>query len=260
MRIKKEKVISVYNKDVAKTGRYIYTDIRRLSARLATKRQTDEIVNTILLKIGRNKKILDVGCGDGTFTLELLKKVSPKKIVGFDNSKMGIKFAQEKVKKGKLRKIKFFQASIYDIDKKIKKGEFDVAIIRGVLHHLYEPKKAIESVTKVVDKVVVLECNGYNPILKVIEKVSPYHIEHEEKSYFPPLINKWFKKNGFFVKKQNYCVIIPYFCNKKFAQFLQTVQPFFERLPFVSMFYCGDVLLYYEKNQLKKTGNLKTKF
>lgn len=249
MKLKKEKNIEVYNADVVQTGKYIYTDFRHVSAKIATERQTEEIVETILTKIGKNKRILDVGCGDGTFTLELLKKVSPKKIVGIDYAKFAIQAAKNKVIKKGIKNIQFLQCNIYNIDKRVKKGDFDVVIIRGVLHHLYEPKVAINSIAKIVDKIIVLECNGYNPILKLIEKISPYHREHEEKSYFPPSLNKWFKDNGFQVNKQEYCVIVPYFCNKYLAKLLYKIQPFFESIKIVSKLYCGSILFYYEKTR-----------
>ena len=37
----------------------------------------------------------------------------------------------------------------------------------------------------------VIEPNGYNPVLKVLEKVSRYHIEHEERSFFPATLHAW---------------------------------------------------------------------
>jgi hypothetical protein len=47
----------------------------------------------------------------------------------------------------------------------------------------YQIEKAIQIICNIADEIIVAEPNGYNPVLKIMEKVSPYHIQHEEKSY-----------------------------------------------------------------------------
>jgi len=140
-KITKEKSINVYNQDVKKLGRYEYTGDDRYSAVTAGKKQSEEILKSI--KSQRLKKpfrILDVGSGDGTYTFELYEKLRPKFIVGFDFAKGGVGIARKRVRKKDVRKIRFINSSIYSVDKKIKE-KFDVAVIRGVLHHLYYPEK-----------------------------------------------------------------------------------------------------------------------
>lgn len=242
-----EKNIKVFEKDVKAGGKYQYTDFDKYSAYIATKRQSIEIIRLLKDIYKKNFTILDVGCGDGTFTFEIYDEIKPKRIVGFDNAKLAVQAAQKRVKSKDKAKISFKVCNIYDVDKVFAKEKFDVAVVRGVLHHLYEPEKAIQALCKVSNNIIVLEPNGYNPILKVIEKTSPYHIEHEEKSYWPPRLNQWFVRQHFNVKEQQFFSIVPYFCPDIVARSLKAIEPFMESIPFIKRFYAGTNIIFYER-------------
>ena len=141
----------------------------------------------------------------------------------------------------------FEVGTIHDVNKHYRKDQFDVILIRGVLHHLSEPEGAIEAVSLIGRSVVVLEPNGYNPILKVIEKVSPYRRRHEEKSYWPPLLKAWFTKRGYAVVEQTYFCVVPHFCPAPMARALSYMEPFFERVPYIHKLYCGVHLTLYKR-------------
>ena len=248
MRNKREKNVSEFNKDVRKLGTYAYTNPKIYSARVVAEKQSCEIMRMVRQyspkKTGMT--ILDIGSGDGTYTFELLEYFKPKKIVGFDYAEEGIKLANKRIKKIHRSKIKFIQCSIYDIKKHIKE-HFDVAVIRGVLHHLYEPEKGIAAISSLADVVIVAEPNGYCIPLKIIEKVSPYHRKHEEKSYWPPTLNHWFENNGFRVKKQYFYCIVPIFCIESVARILFAAEPYLESIPFLNRIYCSTNMVVYEK-------------
>lgn len=245
MDIKREKNITIFKADVRKGGGYIYTDDKNYSALMANKKQTDEIVNLILHSFPEGIKIMDIGCGDGKYTLELFKALKPKFILGIDPAEEAIKVAKKRINKENKNKIQFRVANIYNLEN-IAKG-YQLVVLRGVLHHLYQPKKAIKMISQYFDNVVVLEPNGYNPILKVIEKTSPYHRQHEEKSYPPPLLNKWFEDNGYRRVKQNFFGIVPYFCPDKIADLLKFLEVFFENTPLLKNIVCGSNLILYKK-------------
>jgi len=244
---KKEKNISEFNKDVKKSGRYVYTNFQEYSFFRATKRQTNEL-NALLRKISKKKiKILDVGCGDGTFTIEMYKRNNIKNIVGFDSAGDAIKIARRGLDKSLKNNIKFLQGDVYNAHKMFKNNSFDVIIIRGVLHHLYQPKKAIKSLSLISSRIIIIEPNGYNPLLKIIEKVSRYHRRHEEKSYLPPTLNSWFKENGYLLKEQYFFSIVPYFAPKALVKVLEAIEPLIESIPILNTFLCGTNLAYYAK-------------
>lgn len=248
MQLKKEKNVDVFNKDVKKLGGYAYTNKNIYSARVASIKQSTEIIRMVEQFCGKKKNIsiLDIGSGDGTYTFELLEKLNPKMIVGFDYAKDGVEIAKNRIKKKDNGRIKFIECSIYDADKKIK-NKFDVAVIRGVLHHLYHPEKGIDAISKLANLIIIAEPNGYSPIMKIIEKVSPYHRRHEEKSYWPPTLNSWFEKNGFKVRKQYFCGAVPFFFYEPLARILKTIEPLIEDIPYLNRIYCGTNLVVYEK-------------
>ena len=248
MTVKPEKNVSEFNKDVRKFGTYAYTNPDIYSARVVAKKQSYEIMRMVRRyspkKTGMT--ILDIGSGDGTYTFELFEHFKPKKIVGFDYAEDGVNLANKRIRKKHGSKIRFIQCSIYDVKKHIKE-HFDVAVIRGVLHHLYEPQKGIEAISSLADTVIAAEPNGYCIPLKIIEKVSLYHRQHEEKSYWPPMLNRWFENNGFRVKKQYFYCIVPIFCNETVARILHAAEPYLEPIPFLNRIYCSTNMVVYEK-------------
>lgn len=245
MKLKKRENIGFFNNDISDIGSYVYSNRNIYSALIATERQSYEIVRIINKYFGSNIKILDIGCGDGSFTFDLYRTVKPKQITGFDLAKNAINIARKKIKN---KSVVFKICDIYDIDKKFGKEKYDLAIARGVLHHIHNPEIAIKNISKVVSKIIVLEPNGYCSMLKVIEKISKYHIEHEEKSYFPPLLNKWFIKQGFEVTEQKFVGLVPYFFPEKIARILKKIEPFIENIPVISKFCVGTNVVFFEKS------------
>ena len=247
MKTKKEKNVSEFDKDVRKLGRYEYTGIEKYSTITASKKQSEEILKSIRsLRLKKPFTILDVGSGDGTYTFELFEALGPKKILGFDYAKEGVEVARKRIKKKDRNKIKFIESSIYDVNKKIEE-KFDVAVIRGVLHHLYQPQRGIKAVCKLTDLIVVADPSGYCPPLKIVEKISPYHRKHEEKSYWPPTLNSWFEKNGFRVRKQYFFGPVPYFFPETPARLIKKIEPYIENIPYLNRIYCATNLVIYER-------------
>ena len=245
-KVKKEK-INIYDQDVNRFGEYIYNKKDSYSSVVARQRQFDEILKTLNLFFDQNIAILDVGCGDGTFTIKIFDSFKPRNIFGVDYSKKGIDVATKKVKKTQKKRIKFKYIDIYEIDKKIKKYKYDVALLSGVLHHLDRAEVIVYKLSKVVDNIIVIEPNGYNPILKIIENVSSYHIIHNEKSYLPPTLDKWFIKRGYKVKRKKYFGLVPYFCIEIIAKILKKIEPIIENIPIVKNILCGSSVIFYSK-------------
>jgi ubiquinone/menaquinone biosynthesis C-methylase UbiE len=240
------KTREVYNHDVIANGGYLYTGKSVYSACVATQKQTDEIHRLIRKFFKPPLRILDMGCGDGTYTLQMLQAIRPKEIVGFDIAEEAIAIATERIPKG-AKNISFTAGDAYRMSKKYKQGQFDLGVFRGVLHHMEQPQKAIAEVAKIMDWVLVLEPNGFNPVLKVIEKISPYHKNHGEKSYWPPTLDRWFTDAGYRVASKKYFSIVPYFCPKILVHLLKLVEPVLERIPLLNRFYCGGILVLYRK-------------
>lgn len=229
----KEKNVGKFNQDVLSHGGYVYTSQGRLSSRLANQRLTDAIRELCPLK---GKNLADLGCGDGTYTFELWRQ-GPRSLLGIDGSKNAVLGAKKKAAALGLKKIRFQTMDIYDSGK--LKGRFDVAIVRGLLHHLYDPKKAVKALSQTAGVIVVAEPNGYNPVLKLLERFSRYHIEHEEKSYFSSTWDAWFAEAGGQVTEGGYRGLVPFFCPDWMAQILKFIEPVIERTPLLNRLMCA---------------------
>ncbi len=246
-----EKSVNEYNNDASKHGGYIYS-LNRHSSKIATKRQTDEIIYLIKKYFFQKKiKILDLGCGDGEFTMKIYNQIKPDLVLGIDNSKKGIEIATKKSKNEDKKRIKFEVANVYNLAK-YKHYGFDLVVIRGVIHHLYKPRQVIKELNKISDYVLILEPNGYNLILKIIENTSEYHKRHEEKSYFPFQINSWFSKNGYAVVEQKIFGLVPYFCGESLANFLKLIEPLFEKYSILRDLCTGSNVALYKNTRIKK--------
>lgn len=238
----KEKNISNFNHDAKNLQGYVYTSPENSSAFIAN----DHITETILdLAQVKGKTVIDVGCGDGTYSLELLQKGRAKFVLGFDPSTNAIKSA--KVKSRHLSNISFAVGNVYTFSPHQK---FDIAIVRGVLHHLYQPEKALVQIASLAYKVVLADPNGYNLLLKIIEKVSKYHRDHEEKSYPPHLIDRWINTDSNSIITRKYTGTVPFFCPLSISYWLKRVEPYIENTPVLRQLLCGSYYVVFRSNSL----------
>lgn len=230
-----------FDNDVTLNGGYLYTTNAILSSKMANERLTKATIDMLNLK---NKTVIDVGCGDGTYTFELYKRCRPKHIVGVDAARNAIKLAN--VLYNNQKGMQFLTGNIYGLHKKFP--IFDIAVVRGVIHHVDYPEKAIASIAKIAKEIVILEPNGYNPLLKIVEKVSLYHRIHKEKSYLPIKIRKWLRKTGYLIAKDAYVGFVPFFCPGGMARALKKIEKPIEMLPILSCLLCAVYVVYGRKS------------
>jgi ubiquinone/menaquinone biosynthesis C-methylase UbiE len=226
---------AVFNRDVSSNEGYLYTTGASLSSQIANRRHSDAIRTGADF---RGQRVIDVGCGDGTYAIELFDEAGPASIYAFDPAPNAIAVAR---KKAGGRNITFEVHGAYDIP--CADNSFDIAHVRGVLHHMDRPVDALREALRVASTVVVLEPNGYNIVLKVIEKLSKYHREHNEKSYPPSRLERWVRELGGRVKTRDWVCLVPYFCPDWFARTTKVLEPLMESMPLVDRFACGAFLM-----------------
>jgi ubiquinone/menaquinone biosynthesis C-methylase UbiE len=239
-----ESSVAAFNADTSELGGYVYTTNDRWSSQHAGGRQTDELVRMLAENFSRSVRLADIGCGDGTHSLEIIRRFGPAGVRGVDPASNAIAAAQQRIPPDAADSVTFEVGNIYDIE---SKGE-DVAVIFGVLHHLDRPEAAINHLATQFNSILVLEPNGFNPALKVIEKVSTYHREHGEKSYWPPALNRWFLNAGMSVIAQRYFCLVPYFFPTSAAKLLAKLEPSAESTPLIRQVTCGTNLILYRKS------------
>lgn len=88
-------------------------------------------------------RILDAGCGTGVGTEYLVHLNSHASVVGIDLSGGALEVARERCRRSGASRVEFHHLSLYDAEK--LEGEFDLINCVGVLHHLPDPIRGIQS-------------------------------------------------------------------------------------------------------------------
>ena len=88
-------------------------------------------------------RILDAGCGTGVGTEYLVHLNPTARVVGIDLSAAALAVAQERCKRSGASLVEFHHLSLYDVEQ--LPGKFDLINCVGVLHHLSDPIRGIQS-------------------------------------------------------------------------------------------------------------------
>lgn len=228
-----------FGADVTAAGSYLYTAERR-SARAANARLSSSISDIYDF---RGKSVLDIGCGDGAYTVEF-PALGVRRIVGIDPAAAAVAAANLRAaSQGVSDTASFEVGNIYNLGKHLIAQDIDCIVLRGVLHHLPDPARAIAGLADFNGAILIVEPNGANPILKLIEKYSRYHVEHEERSFAPSLIRRWLHRTGFRVEESQLVNLVPFFCPDWAVAPLQWAEWPVERLPLVRDIACGQSVM-----------------
>lgn len=233
---KLKKNVAAFNEDVSSNHGYQYTTNTSYSAVIANKHLTDLSVE-MLSELGNGATVVDIGCGDGVYTNEIKKKLPVLELSAFDPAEKAIELA-----KSAYSQIDFFTANLLD-ENSLPEKKYELAIIRGVLHHLDYPALAIRNAAKIAKQIIIIDPNGNNPILKLIEKKSTYHIKHEEKSYSEKEFIKFCKEAECEIASISYVGFVPFFFPTVPAKIIYFFQPFLEKIPVLNYFFSAQIVI-----------------
>jgi len=232
--------VQEFDRDAINNGGYQYTNNAPYSSIVSNKRITDETTK-IIKTLKTVRELVDIGCGDGTYTNELKQEMPQITFYGFDPSSAAIKIARERYSN-----CEFIVGDVLDVSTFPKK-KFDMAIIRGVIHHLPTQSEAIKNAMLLSDQILIIEPNGNNPILKWIEKTSTYHIKHEEQSFASDFLSKICRENGMVVKKLSFIGFVPFFFPTLLAKIIHFFQPFLEKVPLLPKYFGAQIIILSER-------------
>ncbi|MBW4588446.1 MAG: class I SAM-dependent methyltransferase [Aetokthonos hydrillicola CCALA 1050] len=91
-------------------------------------------------------RILDAGCGTGVGTEYLVHLNPTAQVTGIDLSAGALEVAKERCQRSGANRVEFHHLSLYDAHQ--LPGEFDLINCVGVLHHLSNPIRGIQSLAK----------------------------------------------------------------------------------------------------------------
>ena len=230
--------VKAFDEDVAENDGYLYTTRPSYSSRVANERLQKAVLDNISTS---DLSVLDIGCGDGTSTNDLRERRSSITISGLDPAERAISRARESYPG-----ISFFVADVLDANS-LPKNHYDLVIFRGVLHHLANPELAIANAAQISSRMLIIEPNGDNPVLKLIEKYSEYHVKHEEQSFAPALLRDWCNSAQLRVVKHSFAGFVPFFFPTPLAKILHFLQPVLERVPLLRQYFSAVVVLVAER-------------
>ena len=235
------KDVDIFNRDAAQQNCYGYTLADQLSSRFATARSADEV-----LRLGNfaNCSLLDVGCGDGYFTLQYRDRGNPTYITALDAAPEALKVAGAATGGSS---ISFTVADGARLP--YRNDSFDVVLLQSVLHHAADPENIVREAFRVAPRVVIHDPNGNNLGLKIIEKTSRYHIDHNERSYRPHLLRKWVKNAGGVVTAERFAGFVPMFCPDFVARLMKSVEGLLEATPIARALGCSVYTMVGQRHQ-----------
>ena len=226
-------VFQPFNEDIEKHGSYQYAKPDKPSAIYANRRFSVATIEGVNLD---GKRVVDIGCGDGIYTTVLRDETRATSILGIDPASAAIDYARTKYEPGRTG-LSFRAGFARDL---VDEGQqFDVVVFRGVLHHVADPAREIADAFKLAKEVFILEPNGYNPVLKLIEKFSAYHIAHKEQSFGLHCLKSWIEAGGGEVVNSRYFCLVPFFSPLWMVKVGSALEPVIERIPLVRTVLCG---------------------
>jgi ubiquinone/menaquinone biosynthesis C-methylase UbiE len=234
--------IDVFDKDILSNGGYIYTTHKQLSSQLATQRTVDIILETGCFS---GHKVLDMGCGDGYYTIRFWDQGKPHSMTGIDAASQAIMAANaNKLDRG----INFLVGDAHHLP--LPDNGFDVVMIQSILHHDDNPQDIIREAFRLAPLILIHEPNGNNLGLKIIEQFSAYHRDHHEKSYSTGQFNNWIKNVSGKIIYRKFAGFVPMFCPDWIASLTKKFEPILEFMPGLREYACSVVVMLVERSEL----------
>ena len=93
------------------------------------------------------QRVLDVGCGPGTITIDLAARVAPGQVVGLDRSERVVELARAAAREAGATTVTFAAGDVYALP--YADASFDVVHAHQVLQHLVDPVAALRELRRV---------------------------------------------------------------------------------------------------------------
>ena len=104
------------------------------------------IIENSIKYFNSNDKVMDFGCGTGSFAIEIASRVN--KVNAIDISSKMIEIAKQKAEINNIENTSFEQVSLFN--NKFKKDSFDIITAFGIIHLLNENTKIIHRIYKLL--------------------------------------------------------------------------------------------------------------
>ena len=108
-----------------------------------------------------NKTIIDIGCGNGIYSIDAIKK-GASRVVGIDVAEQMIKICKISSKKENLNNKPEFFVSNFPVSEDILKkiGTFDYSVVMGVMDYVYDPVPFLKQLKKITNQKALITFPG----------------------------------------------------------------------------------------------------
>ena len=168
-------------------GRTIARTMHFLGAEWLTRdsREKEERTSLVLKNLGvePGMTVVDMGCGNGYYTLELAELVGEKgKVLGVDIQREMLQFLQERMEKAEITNVVPIHGSL--IDPHLPVGEVDLILCVDVYHEFSHPEFMLSAMRKSLKDdglLVLLEYREEDPDvpIKPLHKMSKKQVDKE---------------------------------------------------------------------------------
>ncbi len=180
---------------------------------------------------GENKKVLEIGCGDGALVHLIAEK--DHQVTGFDLEEIAIELAREKVKGYSYNVTpEFINEDFLEFD--FKGNQYDYIVFADVIEHLRHPEPMIE---KALD---ILKVNGYILFTTPAKREGSLWDQHHVKEYLAEELRCFLGKYSDNVSVKQFMPLKLYRLFQRHRTFLNLVDYIVNLLDINSMFseYC----------------------
>ncbi len=110
-------------------------------------RTAENSAGYLLPRLPAAGRLLDIGCGPGTITIDLAARIPDGEVIGIDAAGDVLDSARREADRQGQRNVRFATGDAYHLD--FRDGEFDVVHAHQVLQHLSDPVAALAEMRRV---------------------------------------------------------------------------------------------------------------
>ena len=150
------------------------------------------VQNRSIMSFITSKNILDIGCGYGFLTKQILDEKAGVNVVGIDIDREALELGK------RMYGLDNKYGSVYSLD--FKDSSFSTIILREAVHH-FDVSNNLMAALKEISRVCAKELIIFDPNPNWIVKISRKIVKHKDEEVSLQTLIKALKENGFSVKK-----------------------------------------------------------
>ncbi|WP_437339983.1 class I SAM-dependent methyltransferase [Mycobacterium asiaticum] len=139
---------SSYADPVSQQHRAVYTHGHHESVLRGHRRRTaQDSAGYLLPHLQSGFRLLDIGCGPGTITVDLAERIAPGSVTAVEPTEDALDLAREEATRRNATNVSFVASDVHALE--FQDGSFDVVHAHQVLQHVADPVQALREMRRV---------------------------------------------------------------------------------------------------------------